>query len=288
MSTLRLILIVVVLPASALPAHAQIFNRKAKTSPAQRVPELILTLKTDQSERKRSSAADELAGMDGATFPEIATVLADVAKSDSSTGMRIDALSALGRLRPVSQTAGQTIEQAASNDDSLRVRVHARTLLLRYEVAGYSSGKTPNPQTKAADEKPAVAKNTPKATTPPPAVLAKDTRTPAQSKPSLTKTTVVNSSPAKSPTTSEPPMLTPAELAAAPLLNKGLSATPMSQKSGGTALEPDATPFARPLPAGPAFTTDEPPLLSPRVVNPANEGPTLTQAAGHMPSARRN
>src|ERR1700682_4397176 len=131
MNRLAMILTVVILPAWVLPAPADgifgFFGKKTtKVSPAQRVPELIVTLKSEQDERKRSSAAIELGTYDTSTFGEIVPVLVDVLQTDPKPGVRMDAASSLGSIRPVSQLAGQALEKANSSDDNWRVRLHTK------------------------------------------------------------------------------------------------------------------------------------------------------------------
>jgi hypothetical protein len=63
MKRFAVILAVVILPAWVLPARADgifgLFSKKAKVNPTERVPQLIVTLKTEQDERKRAAAATE-------------------------------------------------------------------------------------------------------------------------------------------------------------------------------------------------------------------------------------
>src|SRR5205807_14808 len=129
---LCMILTVVILPAWVLPAPAGIFSKKAKVNPAERVPALIMTLKTDKDERKRASAATELGTFDAAMYTEIVPVLVDVILSDPKPAVRLDAATSLGNLRPVSQIAGQALERAVTSDDNWRVRWHAKSILSRY------------------------------------------------------------------------------------------------------------------------------------------------------------
>lgn len=145
MKRLLWLLIVLALPAFAVPAQAQIFFKKARPAPAQRVPELILILKTETDERKRAAAADELREYDAKAFTEIVPVLIDVLHNDTKSSVRLEALNTLYRVRPVSQPAGQAIEFAASSDESLRVRLQAKTTLLKYHLAGYSSASKNEP-----------------------------------------------------------------------------------------------------------------------------------------------
>jgi hypothetical protein len=124
-------------------ASAGIFFNKAKPS-AQRAQELIGILKTDASESKRASAAEELGHYDGKTYPEIAPVLIE-ALHDSSASVRVKAVESLGKLRPVSQEAGMALEQVMANDSSTKVRFQARTTLWQYHLAGYHTSKDQGP-----------------------------------------------------------------------------------------------------------------------------------------------
>jgi hypothetical protein len=145
MKQLLWVVVLAVMPVFALPAEAQLFFKKARPIPAQRVPELILTLKTETDERKRAAAAEELRDYDAKTFTEIIPVLIDVLHNDKKTGVRLEALNSLYRLRPVSQAAGQAIEYTSANDESLRVRLQAKSTLLKYHIAGYSSSGKSEP-----------------------------------------------------------------------------------------------------------------------------------------------
>lgn len=160
------ILVVVI----ASPAPAQwLLSKKVKVNPTQRVPELILIVKTETDERKRAHAAEELREYDTTTFSEIVPVLADVAMNDKKPNVRIEALTSLARIRPVTQIAGMTLERAATQDDTLRVRLHAKAALPKYHLAGYSSTKQETPPTttkkKQTDEPPLGAAPAPPKTT---------------------------------------------------------------------------------------------------------------------------
>ncbi len=145
MNRLRGLFVVLALPAFALPAQAQFFHKKARPVPAQRVPELILILKTETDERKRAEAAEELREYDARAYSEIVPVLIDVLHNDRKSTVRLEALNSLMRLRPVSQPAGQAIEHAAASDESLRVRLQAKSALLKYHLAGYSASNKNEP-----------------------------------------------------------------------------------------------------------------------------------------------
>jgi hypothetical protein len=142
----RAILTLGLVVALATPVSAQgLFGKKAKIVPSQRVPELIVTVKTDPDERKRANAAEELHYYDVATFTEIVPVLADVLQHDKKVSVRMEAVTSLAKIRPVSNMAGQALEKAAADDESWRVRLHAKTYLPKYHLAGYASSKKSDP-----------------------------------------------------------------------------------------------------------------------------------------------
>jgi hypothetical protein len=156
-------LLLLIVLAWAAPAPAQwIFAKKQKVNPSQRVPELILIVKTDPDERKRTHAAEELRDYDSATFTEIVPVLVDVLQQDKKMNVRLEALNSLAKIRPVSARAGQAIEKAGAADESWRVRLQAKTSLPKYHLAGYSSRKSdPAPVKKTSTSEPPLAVSPP-------------------------------------------------------------------------------------------------------------------------------
>jgi hypothetical protein len=158
-------LFLVLLGFVAIPtgsAQAQLFSKKVKAAPQQRVPELILIVKTDADERKRISAAEELREFDAKMFGEIVPVLVDVLQNDKSSSVRYEALDSLSRLRPVTPLAGQALEKA-QQDENWRVRWHAKTSLMRYQWAGYTPTKTDPVASKTVvnGKEPPLAENNP-------------------------------------------------------------------------------------------------------------------------------
>jgi hypothetical protein len=136
----RISLALVAVGALALPAPAGfLFGKKTKPNPAERVPELIVIVKTDKDESKRAAAAEELRQYEPAAFSDIVPVLIDVLMNDPKPSVRIEAAESLGKLRPISQEAGWALEQAKDKDASMRVRAKARYELLGYYWAGYHS-----------------------------------------------------------------------------------------------------------------------------------------------------
>src|SRR5262249_51646967 len=81
---------------------------------------------------------------DPKAFPEIVPVLVDIGLNDAKTGVRLEAVQSLGKLRPVSQQAGWALEQAVEKDSSMRVRLQARSLLIQYHLSGYRRSKNPD------------------------------------------------------------------------------------------------------------------------------------------------
>ena len=156
-------LLLFIVLAWAAPAPAQwIFAKKQKVNASQRVPELILIVKTDPDERKRTHAAEELRDYDSATFTEIVPVLVDVLQQDKKMNVRLEALNSLAKIRPVSARAGQAIEKAAAADESWRVRLQAKTSLPKYHLAGYSSRKSdPAPVKKTSTSEPPLGVSQP-------------------------------------------------------------------------------------------------------------------------------
>ena len=176
-SRLLIILVVVLIPAFVVPVQGSIFRKSApKTDPATRVPELLSTIKTDKDDRKRTSAIEELRNVDAKTYPEIVPVLIDALLQDQRPNVRWEAAQTLGRIRPPSAAAAQALEQAASRDSSRWVRLHSRTALVGYKVAGVGAKKTDEttntPPAKSALKAPTPA---PKAltTAPPPRIVDK-------------------------------------------------------------------------------------------------------------------
>jgi hypothetical protein len=129
--------------AGPAPAGFGIFSRKPKVDPAEHVPALIMQLRTDKDDAKRSTAAEELRNFDPKAFPEMMTVLAEALIKDGSPAVRTEAASTIAKLRPINQQAGYALEQAAANDPSLRVRMAARQSLWQYNLLGYRSAKPP-------------------------------------------------------------------------------------------------------------------------------------------------
>jgi len=142
MSRTRALLVSLTLLSLASPVAAGIFGRgKPKSDPAMRVPELLIQLKTDKDEAKRTAAAEELRQYDPKAYPEIMATLIDALSKDTSPAVRSEVATSIGKLRPISQQAGYALEQATGNDGSMRVRMSARQALWQYHLVGYRSGK---------------------------------------------------------------------------------------------------------------------------------------------------
>jgi hypothetical protein len=158
MKRLQAVLLLVIVLATAGEVPGQwIFGKKQKVNPLQRVPELILTVKTDADERKRLHAAEELRDYDTTTFTEIVPVLADVLKNDKKHGVRAEALTSLTKIRPASALAAQAIEKAAADDDTLRVRLQAKAALPKYHlIMSLAKKSEASPEKKTSGEPPLI------------------------------------------------------------------------------------------------------------------------------------
>lgn len=138
----RIMLVSALMALAAGPADAGIFSRKPKPT-AEKVPDLLVQLKSGTDESQRSGAAEELRQFDPKSHPEIVGGLIDALGKDASAGVRAEAAASLGKLRPISQQIGYALEQAQNNDGAMRVRLAARQALLQYHLVGYrSSGKS--------------------------------------------------------------------------------------------------------------------------------------------------
>ncbi|MGL4549544.1 MAG: HEAT repeat domain-containing protein, partial [Gemmataceae bacterium] len=146
------------LASSALAGPIFPWRKAEKVDPKTRVPELIGVLQAEKDEGRRSSAAVELRNFDAGQFPEVVPALVTALLTDTRQGVRIDAAQSLGKIRPVSQAAGEALEHALDKDPSMRVRLQARSVLLGYHWAGYRSVKKPDvPPVATAGTPPPVA-----------------------------------------------------------------------------------------------------------------------------------
>jgi hypothetical protein len=243
----RLTLIFILLPLLTAPVHAGIiFGKKAtKPDPAVRVPELIRIVRTDGDENKRSDAVEELRQYDPTTFPEIIPTLIDVLLNDKKPAVRAEAAATIAKMRPVSQAAGDALEQALEKDSSMRVRLQIRKSLLEYHWAGYRQGKK--------EDAPAVTTKEPPLVDPKPAVTTKEPPL-ADPKPAA---------PAPGPT---PPRLAPTDPPST-MTPRPLPPMPVQILA----------PVPQPLPRGPVLEvpTQPAPKTAPTQPSPAESGPDL-------------
>jgi hypothetical protein len=212
MRTRVLLIVGLLVPCLATPGQAGILfgRKKDKTDPRMRIPELVKTLRVDRDADKRARAAEELRNYDGNAYPDIIPALVSALQTDKKPSVRAEAAQSLGKMRPISQNAGEALEQAMARDSSMRVRLQARSALLNYQWAGYRSGKRTDvpPLTPTGNEPPVISTTNPppvNTTTPPPrsvpagGLFRRTTPTPT--------TTPVISQPL--PSTKEPPLAPP-------------------------------------------------------------------------------
>jgi hypothetical protein len=247
------ILVPLLLIAVAAPASAGIFfGRKKKPQPTERVPELVTILKADGDENKRLEAVDELRGYDPSAYPMIVPTLIEALLNDRKPAVRAEAAQSLGRMRPVSQEAGQALEQALHNDPSMRVRLQARSSLLQYHWSGYHSSK---------DAPPIDAATRPDSAGPeiPPAI-SNTNRQPGRLTPQPTP--ILVNKPRTSPITIRPSTQEP------PLAPETAPPPPPSPA-------PSSPPASRPLPAGPKDASPPP------APSGTGDGPSLEPPGGN-------
>ncbi len=160
MTWFRFLLVCLLLTTLTLPTPAGwLFKPKPKPKPEERVPELIVIVKTDQDDGKRAAAAAELRQYDPKAFADIVPILIDVLKNDPKTSVRLEAAASLSHIRPVSQEAGVALEAAASKDSALRVRIQAKKSLLYYHLSGYRSVKKNDLKPNGDSPEPPLAKD---------------------------------------------------------------------------------------------------------------------------------
>jgi hypothetical protein len=210
-------LLALILPVTiAQPAPAGILFGRHKHNPEERVPQLIVAVKTEADDSKRESAAKELREYDPATFADIVPVLIDVLQHDTKAGVRSEAAQSLSKLRPVSKEAGWALEEA-TKDPSMRVRWQARSALLSYRLAGYRSEPAMTEKPVSTPARSASTPATKRVVIPPmpttgPVLGSGDTPPPPLAQP-LSKSAVAR----PLPNAASPPSLTPA---AVPQLQK--------------------------------------------------------------------
>ena len=131
-----------------------LFLRKPKVDPAIRVPALISLVLNDKDERTRAAALDELAIFDPKQFTEIYPTLIQAVQNDAAMNVRLTAVNAFGKLRPISQDVGYALEQVEYNDASPKVKTAATAVLRTYKVLGYNAGRTIDPKSDQTEEPP--------------------------------------------------------------------------------------------------------------------------------------
>jgi HEAT repeats len=138
------LLAIVAATSIAWPVRAWDFwGKHPKPNPAERVPQLVVTVKADPDEDKRAAAVKELREYDPNSFKDIIPVLIDVLQHDPKPSVRAEAATSLSKLRPISQEVGWALEEA-TKDSSIRVRFTARNVLMSYRISGYRSNPKPD------------------------------------------------------------------------------------------------------------------------------------------------
>jgi hypothetical protein len=261
----RLLLLLVVWPLLVPPLEAGIFfgRKKEPVEPKKRVQELILILKNDRDADNRMRAAEELRHYDLMQFPEVLPALIQAAQGDPRPAVRLEAVQSLGKLRPISQSAGETLEAILANDPSMRVRLQARTTLMQYQWAGYrSTGKPPSPVTGIAPAEPPLATTS---------GLQSSSASPA-----LPPVTQPSLPPRQMTQSTTPPL--PPQPAPQPAPSGWFSGRLFRWMSPSSSSQPAPQSYPSTLPGG--ATTSEPPLAP-----PMNDTPTPPLATPALPSS---
>lgn len=126
-------------PAAGRPAGA--------VDPAQRVHELLTTLRQDPKAHRRENAAFSLRSFAADKYFEILPTLVECLTQESDAGVRRAIVQTLGELRPRSAEALEALEQAAEHDPSWRVRQSARWAKRGYKVETPASPGPSSPPT---------------------------------------------------------------------------------------------------------------------------------------------
>ncbi len=134
-------------PAAAVDFGLGLFKRRqAKAdAPQSRAKQLVEILRTDPDEDKRIAAATELKGLDPRNNPEIIPGLMASLQKDPSPAVRIEAVKALGDLKPVSEPAGLAMEAAKASDPDAKVVEAIRKSLFQYHLNGYRTPESGSP-----------------------------------------------------------------------------------------------------------------------------------------------
>ena len=171
-----IIIVSVLLPAFVVPAQGQLFRKsQPKIEAGTEVPQLLSIIRSDKDDRKRVAAIESLRNVDATAYPEIVPVLIEALLQDQRPNVRSEAAQTLGRIRPPSAAAAQALEQAAQRDSSRWVRLHSRTALVSYKLAGSSDKKAEPPS--ASQDKSSVKSPTPVGSVPPPRIVDKQPST---------------------------------------------------------------------------------------------------------------
>lgn len=132
-------LMVIMCGGNELPCQLFFPGKPKQNLNSEQITQICQILKTSGEETARIAAIEELRSIDGAYQPIAISALMETLKSDRKTGVRAEAAVALSKMRPVRQEVGSALENAISKDNSMRVRIQARSALLQYNLAGYRS-----------------------------------------------------------------------------------------------------------------------------------------------------
>lgn len=164
----------VLVSAPQAPAQGlNIFKRRSKSeaSPAAKVKQLAETLRASPDEGKRKQAAEDLRDYDPRSNPDLIPALTAAVQKDPVPAVRSAAAESIGKLKPVSQPAGLTLEAVAQADPDAGVREAANQALWQYHLNGYRPPTT-GPLAPQSAEPPLAARPVSRPGTPAPPVAS--------------------------------------------------------------------------------------------------------------------
>lgn len=158
----------------------------SRSTPSERLEQLLHILKNDRQEERRSKAASELGTFPSQEFPEIVPALIDALVRDESSSVRKTLVKTLADIEPATHEVKDALDQAVKQDKTWSVRQVARLAAWRYKpkdepinVPGPRTRNTSKPNNSGS-----INTKDKKAQSKPAADPLKDTKTPVPVVPS--------------------------------------------------------------------------------------------------------
>ncbi len=100
---------------------------------AERIEQLLHTLKNDRKDDRRTKAVEELGKLASPDYPEIVAALLDALVRDESSSVRKTVVKTLAEVEPPTHEVKDALEQAVKHDKAWLVRQAARLAVWRYK-----------------------------------------------------------------------------------------------------------------------------------------------------------